>query len=165
MKLTLVNRKKLLEASKTTRFGPDWPGQRCLAKTRKGTPCQNPVVADRNRCRMHGGKLRRSRLSMPNCGGLLTSLSGAGLFPKGGLGSGTMGRGTRLKDHGTLISLVLLTLGSWIKERDPWCTALSSRKIVAVWRLLPPFPAILGETRLGMLATCAPSLECSTLGG
>jgi len=56
MKLTLVNRQKLLEASKTTRFGPDWPGQRCLAKTRKGTPCQNPVVADRNRCRMHGGK-------------------------------------------------------------------------------------------------------------
>ena len=22
------------------RFGPNWPGQRCEAKTRKGTPCQ-----------------------------------------------------------------------------------------------------------------------------
>ena len=55
MKLTLVNRQKLLEASKATRFGPDWPGTRCLAKTRRGTPCQNPVVTDRNRCRMHGG--------------------------------------------------------------------------------------------------------------
>jgi len=56
MKLTLVNRQNLLEASKAKRFGPDWSGQRCLAKTRKGTLCQNPVGADRNRCRMHGGK-------------------------------------------------------------------------------------------------------------
>ena len=56
MKLTLVNRQKLLEASKATRFGPDWPGQRCLAKTRRGTPCQNPAIRGPNRCRMHGGK-------------------------------------------------------------------------------------------------------------
>ena len=39
-----------------TQLGPNWPGQRCLAKTRKGTPCQNPAVKDKNRCRMHGGK-------------------------------------------------------------------------------------------------------------
>mgnify|MGYP006441491615 CR=1 FL=1 len=50
------NRKTLIEAGRGTRLGAHWPGQRCLAKTRKGTPCQNPVVADRNRCRMHGGK-------------------------------------------------------------------------------------------------------------
>ena len=56
MKLTLVNHQKLIEAGKATRLGAHWPGQRCLAKTRQGTPCQNPVVADRNRCRMHGGK-------------------------------------------------------------------------------------------------------------
>ncbi|MBI78654.1 MAG: hypothetical protein CMM53_12935 [Rhodospirillaceae bacterium] len=54
--LTLVNRKKLVEAGRGTRLGAHWPGQRCLAKTRKGTPCQNPVVTDRSRCRMHGGK-------------------------------------------------------------------------------------------------------------
>ncbi|MBB42995.1 MAG: hypothetical protein CMM44_04435 [Rhodospirillaceae bacterium] len=54
--LTLVNRKKLIEAGRGTRLGADWPGQRCHAKTRKGTPCQNPVVTGRNRCRMHGGK-------------------------------------------------------------------------------------------------------------
>mgnify|MGYP004160997863 CR=1 FL=1 len=54
--LTLVNRKKLIEAGRGTRLGAHWPGQRCLAKTRKGTPCQNPVVTNRNRCRMHGGK-------------------------------------------------------------------------------------------------------------
>ena len=24
------------------RFGPDWPGQRCGAKTRRGTACQRP---------------------------------------------------------------------------------------------------------------------------
>ena len=56
MKLTLVNRQKLLEAGMATRLGAQWPGQRCLAKTRQGTPCQNPVVTDRNRCRMHGGR-------------------------------------------------------------------------------------------------------------
>jgi hypothetical protein len=25
------------------RFGPDWPGQRCGAKTRRGTACQRPA--------------------------------------------------------------------------------------------------------------------------
>jgi hypothetical protein len=53
---TLTDRKKLIEAGRGTRLGAHWPGQRCLAKTRQGTPCQNPVVTDRNRCRMHGGK-------------------------------------------------------------------------------------------------------------
>ena len=53
--LTLVNRKNLIEAGRGTRLGASWPGQRCLAKTRQGTPCQNPVVTGRNRCRMHGG--------------------------------------------------------------------------------------------------------------
>ncbi len=28
---------------------------RCLAKTRKGTPCQSPAVRGKRRCRMHGG--------------------------------------------------------------------------------------------------------------
>jgi hypothetical protein len=28
---------------------------RCLARTRAGTPCQSPVMAN-GRCRMHGGK-------------------------------------------------------------------------------------------------------------
>ena len=56
MKLTLVNLQKLIEAGKATRLGAHWPGQRCFAKTRQGTPCRNPVVTDRNRCRMHGGK-------------------------------------------------------------------------------------------------------------
>jgi hypothetical protein len=54
--VTLTDRKKLIEAGRGTRLGASWPGQRCLAKTRQGTPCQNPVVTGRNRCRMHGGK-------------------------------------------------------------------------------------------------------------
>lgn len=58
MKLTLDNRQKLLDAGKATRFGAGWPGTRCLAKTRRGTLCQNPVVTDRNRCRLHGGLSR-----------------------------------------------------------------------------------------------------------
>jgi hypothetical protein len=37
------------------RFGPDWPGQRCEARTRKGTPCQRPARLPVGRCRLHGG--------------------------------------------------------------------------------------------------------------
>jgi hypothetical protein len=42
-------------SSKEWRLGPDWPGQRCGAKTRSGHPCKNPIVSGRKRCRMHGG--------------------------------------------------------------------------------------------------------------
>ena len=37
------------------RFGPNWPGQRCEAKTRKGTPCQRLAKLPVGRCRLHGG--------------------------------------------------------------------------------------------------------------
>ena len=37
------------------RFGPDWPGQRCGAKTRWGTSCQRPANKKNGRCRLHGG--------------------------------------------------------------------------------------------------------------
>ena len=39
-----------------TRFGDDWPGQRCLAKTRQGGNCQKPALKGRNRCQLHGGR-------------------------------------------------------------------------------------------------------------
>jgi len=39
-----------------TRFGPDWPGQRCGAKTKAGTPCQRAAVKRTGRCTRHGGK-------------------------------------------------------------------------------------------------------------
>jgi len=39
-----------------TRFGPDWPGRRCLAKTRRGTECQKPAMTGKNRCQLHGGR-------------------------------------------------------------------------------------------------------------
>ena len=38
-----------------TRFGPEWPGKRCLAKTRSGTLCQRPAYKHNGRCRLHGG--------------------------------------------------------------------------------------------------------------
>ena len=38
------------------RFGPDWPGQRCGAKTRQGTPCKRPANKRNGRCRLHGGQ-------------------------------------------------------------------------------------------------------------
>jgi len=37
------------------RFGAEWPGQRCGAKTRKGTACQRPANKRNGRCRVHGG--------------------------------------------------------------------------------------------------------------
>ena len=43
------------EAGNKWRFGPDWPGQRCGAKTRKGTPCQKLPLTGKARCRLHGG--------------------------------------------------------------------------------------------------------------
>jgi hypothetical protein len=39
-----------------TRFGPDWPGQRCGAKTRQGTACGKPALKGRTRCQLHGGR-------------------------------------------------------------------------------------------------------------
>jgi len=44
-----------LEKGIPWQFGPDWPGQRCGAKTRKGTPCQRPARLPVGRCRLHGG--------------------------------------------------------------------------------------------------------------
>ena len=47
--------KCISELGRPTRFGPDWPGKRCLAKTRKGTLCQRPAFKNNGRCRLHGG--------------------------------------------------------------------------------------------------------------
>ena len=47
--------KRISELGKATRFGSNWPGKRCLAKTRKGTPCQRPAFKHNGRCRLHGG--------------------------------------------------------------------------------------------------------------
>ena len=37
-------------------FGPDWPGRRCGAKTRRGSACQKPAIKGKNRCQLHGGR-------------------------------------------------------------------------------------------------------------
>ena len=42
------------------RFGPDWPGQRCGARTRRGTACQRPANNKNGRCRLHGGARGRA---------------------------------------------------------------------------------------------------------
>ena len=39
-----------------TRFGPNWPGVRCGAKTRSGGSCQRPAVKRSGKCNRHGGK-------------------------------------------------------------------------------------------------------------
>ena len=44
------------EIGAATRFGPDWSGQRCGARTNAGTPCQRPSVKRTGRCARHGGK-------------------------------------------------------------------------------------------------------------
>lgn len=38
-----------------TRFGPNWPGQRCLAKTRRGRKCQRAAFKHKGHCALHGG--------------------------------------------------------------------------------------------------------------
>ena len=47
--------KNISELGKATRFGPDWPGERCGAKTRRGTDCQRPAYKHNGRCGLHGG--------------------------------------------------------------------------------------------------------------
>lgn len=39
-----------------TRFGPEWEGQRCGARTMAGNPGQRPAVKATGRCTRHGGK-------------------------------------------------------------------------------------------------------------
>ena len=39
-----------------TRFGRDWPGVRCGARTKAGGACQRPAVKQTGRCTRHGGK-------------------------------------------------------------------------------------------------------------
>jgi hypothetical protein len=38
-----------------TRFGPNWAGRRCGARTRRGTECQSAAYKHNGRCRLHGG--------------------------------------------------------------------------------------------------------------
>ena len=38
-----------------TRFGPNWPGVRCGARTKAGGECQRPAVKRTGRCTRHGG--------------------------------------------------------------------------------------------------------------
>ena len=39
-----------------TRFGPNWPGVRCGARTKAGGECQRPAIKRTGRCTRHGGK-------------------------------------------------------------------------------------------------------------
>ena len=43
-----------LEKGIPWRSGPDWPGQRCDAKTHRGTACQKPPLTGKAHCRLHG---------------------------------------------------------------------------------------------------------------
>ena len=54
--MKLTNHTALIEAGIATRFGPDWPGRRCGAKTRAGGACQIPSIKGRGRCKLHGGR-------------------------------------------------------------------------------------------------------------
>lgn len=42
--------KSISELGKATRFGADWPGERCGAKTRQGTECQRSAYKHNGRC-------------------------------------------------------------------------------------------------------------------
>ena len=47
--------KHISELGRPTRFGPNWLEKRCLAKTRRGTPCQRPAFKHNGKCGLHGG--------------------------------------------------------------------------------------------------------------
>ena len=53
--------KHISELGKSTRFGHTWPGERCGAKTRRGTECQRPAYKHNGRCGLHGGKSTGAR--------------------------------------------------------------------------------------------------------
>ena len=53
--------KDISELGKATRFGPNWPGERCGAKTRRGTDCQRPAYKRNGRCGLHGGQSTGAR--------------------------------------------------------------------------------------------------------
>ena len=55
--------KSNLEKGIPWRFGPNWPGKRCLAKTRRGTACQRAAYKHNGRCALHGGRSTGPRLS------------------------------------------------------------------------------------------------------
>ena len=57
MTLVYVN----LKSGGPWRFGPTWPGQRCGAKTRRGTACLKPALKGKTRCQLHGGKATGAR--------------------------------------------------------------------------------------------------------
>ena len=37
------------------RFGTNWPGVRCGARTRRGSACQRPAKKSNGKCRLHSG--------------------------------------------------------------------------------------------------------------
>ena len=47
--------KDISELGRATRFGANWLGERCGAKTRRGTECQRPAYKHNGRCGLHGG--------------------------------------------------------------------------------------------------------------
>lgn len=53
--------KCISELGINTRFGPNWSGVRCLAKTRRGTKCQSAAFKHNGRCRLHGGSSTGAR--------------------------------------------------------------------------------------------------------
>ena len=46
----------LIAHGRETRFGPNWSGTRCGAKTRRGTLCLKPAIKNKTRCQLHGGR-------------------------------------------------------------------------------------------------------------
>lgn len=56
MSYNAMNGNRAIPKNNSGQFGPDWPGIRCLAKTRSGGECQKPALLGKNRCQLHGGR-------------------------------------------------------------------------------------------------------------
>jgi len=61
LNVTKDNVEALIEKGRATRFGVDWPGIICHARTRKGTSCLKPALQGKTRCQLHGGRSTGAR--------------------------------------------------------------------------------------------------------
>ena len=92
-------------------FGPNWPGQRCEARTRKGTACQRPARLPVGRCRLHGGSSTGPR-TKEGLERLVTSKIKHGRFTKE-----KRTKAKRRAEQGRQMRAELLELETWFLDR------------------------------------------------
>ena len=102
---------KNLEKGIPWHFGPDWPCQRCGAKTRKGTPCQRPAYKHNGRCSLHGGWIPTGPKTEDGLTRLTAARTTHGKYTKG-----KRAVGRRFAEQGRQMWAELAELEEWFVE-------------------------------------------------